>query len=668
MQLQLVFGTYNQQPHGTPPETLERTYQNAYRPFLSLINEFPDLPVLLHYSGTLCEWLEAEHSEFFMLIREMVARKQVELLGGAFYEPILSLIPDADKMGQIEKLTTYIRTTFGVRPRGAWITERVWEPGLTRILSNCGLSYTFLDDRYFQIAGLEAGRLHYPYLTEEQGKTVTVYPLSAELIAASGTLSVAEVFTGLRELADSAGDGRRVIAVMLAGESVGEVECTWLREFLTLAREAREWLLTATPRRQGVRPQGKLYFPCLAAPEMMKSALSRERRRAFEELCGRVNRRSAELYLHGGYFRHFLSKYPEVNLLYSRLVHTHLLVNQIRGDRARKKAARNEVWRGQSGAVYWHAGHGGAYSSRLRKAAYRAFLEAERIARQTRGFVPSILETDFDMDGDSEYLYLGVTMNAFVHARGARMLELDYLPAQWNYLDTMSRWAEPYHRSRREGNDRYMRRGFIDHFLHPRTDMAAFDAMTFRELGNFVDRPFEMVELKREGKGLTLQRDGSVRVGSRDHPVRLAKRYHFGDSSLSVRLTLTNLSGRRLALWYASELNLALASPEEAGFLGSWTGEKVPMEAGEHEEVEALYVQDLHNQVEIALSASQPFLLWNLPLETVGYEGKVARRSYQGSCLVSSWRVALEPAGQWETELALSFGPLQRKGARSKGE
>ena len=152
--LRLIFGTYNHQPEGNLPDQFERAYQDAYKPFLSLLYNHPRLPVVLYYCGSLFEWLEEQHPEFLMLLREMVRRKQVELLGGGFYSPILSLIPDGDKLGQIEKLTTYLRTTFGVRPRGGWLAERVWEPTLARILRNSGLEYTFLDDRHFNVAGV----------------------------------------------------------------------------------------------------------------------------------------------------------------------------------------------------------------------------------------------------------------------------------------------------------------------------------------------------------------------------------------------------------------------------------------------------------------------------------------------------------------------------------
>ncbi len=111
--INIIFGTYNSQPVGVSHEEIEEAYQNSYKSFLSVLNKYPDFCIVLYYSGVLLEWIEKNHPEFIMLLSEMVRRKQVELLTGGFYEPILSVIPNTDRMGQIEKFTTYLRSRFG---------------------------------------------------------------------------------------------------------------------------------------------------------------------------------------------------------------------------------------------------------------------------------------------------------------------------------------------------------------------------------------------------------------------------------------------------------------------------------------------------------------------------------------------------------------------------
>src|SRR5439155_1564848 len=107
--------------------------------------------------------------------------RQVELLTGGFYEPILAVLPDHDKFGQIERLTAFLKTHFGVRPRGMWLAERVWEPHLPRVLAEAGVEYVLVDDSHFALAGLDPDTLGGYYLTEDQGVRLRVFPISQRL-------------------------------------------------------------------------------------------------------------------------------------------------------------------------------------------------------------------------------------------------------------------------------------------------------------------------------------------------------------------------------------------------------------------------------------------------------------------------------------------------------
>ena len=115
----LVFGTNNSQPVGTDNEYIEELYQRAYKPFIRTLYNAPDIRAVLHYSGHLLQWMARYHPEFTDVLAELSSRKQIELLGGGFYDPVLPLIPRADRLGQIEQMTTYLRKLFGRKPRRA---------------------------------------------------------------------------------------------------------------------------------------------------------------------------------------------------------------------------------------------------------------------------------------------------------------------------------------------------------------------------------------------------------------------------------------------------------------------------------------------------------------------------------------------------------------------
>ena len=124
----LIISVYNLLSGGMDETAFGKTYQICWRPLLSVLYRFPSLAAVLHYSGTVLHWLESRHPEFLMLLKEMVFRKQIELLGGGFFAPLLPLIPGPDRLGQVELLTTHIRRTFNKRPRGCWLANYAWEP------------------------------------------------------------------------------------------------------------------------------------------------------------------------------------------------------------------------------------------------------------------------------------------------------------------------------------------------------------------------------------------------------------------------------------------------------------------------------------------------------------------------------------------------------------
>jgi len=272
-----VFGTYNGQPVGIDGQRFEKNYQRALKPFLSILNRFPNFPVVLFYSGILLEWIEKNHPEFMMLLTEMVRRKQVELLTGGFYEPVLPMIPNSDKVGQIEMLTTYLRTRFGKRPRGSWLTERVWEPSLASTLRTSGIDYTFLVDRHFQYAGLEEEELYYTYVTEDQGKTICIFPLSDTLGDYIPSSPPEEVLAFMTSHAESADD--RIISLIVDGGKLASradrtrsSSKSWLEAFLTLITDRSDIVVPISPEQylKQITPRRKIYFPTTRYSEMIR--------------------------------------------------------------------------------------------------------------------------------------------------------------------------------------------------------------------------------------------------------------------------------------------------------------------------------------------------------------------------------------------------------------
>ena len=152
--INFLFGIHNHQPVGNFEGVFKDCFQKSYLPFIEVLERHPGIRISLHYSGPLLEWIEKNEPDFLDRIKALAKKGQVEMLGGGFYEPIFSILPERDVMGQIEMLTEYTEKKFGYRPKGVWLAERVWDPSLPKIMAQKGIKYTVLDDTHFFYAGL----------------------------------------------------------------------------------------------------------------------------------------------------------------------------------------------------------------------------------------------------------------------------------------------------------------------------------------------------------------------------------------------------------------------------------------------------------------------------------------------------------------------------------
>src|SRR5262245_45902582 len=152
--VRFILALHNHQPVGNFDGVFEAAFADSYQPFLEFLSDYSQVPISLHTSGCLMEWLAENHPEYIERLKALVARGQVEIIGGGFYEPILPMIPAQDRFGQITHYTRYLEDLLECKVRGIWIPERVWEQSLVRDIVRAGVEYTVLDDFHFKCAGL----------------------------------------------------------------------------------------------------------------------------------------------------------------------------------------------------------------------------------------------------------------------------------------------------------------------------------------------------------------------------------------------------------------------------------------------------------------------------------------------------------------------------------
>lgn len=643
--LNLALCVHNHQPVGNFDHIIENAYRQAYRPLLDVVARTPHVKVVLHYSGFLLAWLRDNHPKTFDVIGDLVGSGRAELLTGGFYEPILTLIPDRDRQGQIEALTAYLEHHFGAAPNGMWLTERVWQPDLVGPLQRAGVRYTVVDDNNFETVGIsEEESLGHFTVEGASGERVQVFPINRALRQAIPFKEPEVVIEHLRELA---GDGRRLALFADDGEKLGEWPGThkllysegWLERFLELIGDNSDWLHITTlgDFLAAVPPRGEIELGPGSYAEMMEWS--------------------------GGSWRSFLSRYPESNLMYRKMLAVSDAVAELPEGAATTQEARDCLYRGQSNDPYWHGVFGGLYLLHLRARNYRSLLRAENIARPGRALRAK--EAEFDGDGDKEILVTSPQMNCYLHRVGGQIFELDYRPLAWNLLATLARRPEPYHKEQDSADyDWYPRRALIDHFFRDDVSIDAFAACRYGEQGDFVDQLYEVeAESEDEATAVVLRRDGGVWVGDEFLPVTVSKRLSFDPQAPRVDVTYTveHTDSAPLSLWFACELNLVLSSGGDEGRYCEVDGARIPLscQSESYSGSRALSLVDEWVGFRVRLEFEEPCDIWVFPVETLSHGLEGLSRSYQGTCVTPHWRIAPAAGHPWSMRFTLGLGPAK---------
>ena len=113
-----LFCVHNHQPVGNFLHVLENAYEKAYLPFIEVLKKYPFMKIPSTIQGSSGIFSRRIHPEFLETLRELGKKGQLEMMTGGYYEPILAVIPDEDKVGQIRRLTKPSTKRDGVTPRG----------------------------------------------------------------------------------------------------------------------------------------------------------------------------------------------------------------------------------------------------------------------------------------------------------------------------------------------------------------------------------------------------------------------------------------------------------------------------------------------------------------------------------------------------------------------
>ncbi len=526
-------------------DEFEKKYQEVYKNIVSFLIERPKSRFSVYFSGPLVSWIDREHSEFTQLLSKLTSRKQAEILGGGYYNPVFPLLFPQDRTGQIDLMTGELRSCIGKRPRGMTVFNSIWDNSLIPCIQSCGMEYVFLDSSLIP----KEKQFYLPLIVTEQGKSLNVLSVNREFIP--NTLIAPREY--LRNLFDtvnyltkddaySSFTDERVVAIKIDENQFKRLyETKWLEKLFSTAEEFFSDSIKITiPSEYLHREQTRIpsYIPAGIQSDVAKWA-----KRAYEEAS--VSHSSQPTIFD------FLLTYKQNKALYNRMLYISLLINQCKGDKARKKIAREKLWIAQNGEGYVCDPDGVFANNAMRQHAYRNLTEAEKLVREAvkDGFKEAVSNYDYNGDGFNEYICAMKQYNACVSLKGAQLTELDIIHNTGNYADSPRRIKQFD-----KFEDKYHRGLFVDH-LFSVDEFSDYKKGTPTGSGIFSQTLFKQLDFDAHRHEIKLS--GSGKFSPIQATVTLLKKYIANSNGFAIQYILKNDSPFDIKGVFVTESNYA---------------------------------------------------------------------------------------------------------------
>jgi alpha-amylase len=355
----------------------------------------------------------------------------------------------------------------------------------------------------------------------------------------------------------------------------------------------------------------------------------------------------------------------------------------------------DDLWAGQCNDAYWHGVFGGLYLPHLRDALYRHLILADEAAdaviADAEGKGDDYLQVEEgDLDGDlaREVMVSNRLCAVLVDpAEGGTIYEFDYRPVSMNFMNTLSRREEAYHKkiaeavgacedkgcattihervvAKEEGlsehlqYDWYRRSSLVDHFLGGEADFDSFRNSGYHDAGDFVLGGYAHKTRKKDDSvKLALTRSGSVA----GQPLKVEKviTVKAGEAGFEAAYTLTNEGPDELNATFGTEFNLSLLAGDSPDRYYDIKGHVLKSRnfasAGELNNVTVVRMVDEWLGYSLSIGFSEVAVLWRFPVDTVSQSEAGFERVYQGSSVMPLWRISLKPGGKWNVVIRFAL-------------
>lgn len=392
----ISFGGYSALGFGTPSAVYERVLDGVLKPILTLLYHLENGYFSLSLSGAEMEWLEANHPEVNMLIRDLVKKGRLSLVGGTYYGGILPMLTPKERSSQIEKDTTAIRLNYAQRTNTFFCPAQVFSPYTVMTLSLCDMKRIIIapcdgnctvSDEPFIMNELDKSMLFLPlntisaHLVAQYGKgEISFSALEQDAATLDGTIH----FLNLDQLSQGGISAEETTSLASRFFSLGTSDITAYDGTKKKGYQCDGWYGEDAER---------FSLPCFNALFVKDEALS---------------------YMYGRY------------LTLSDFARTYKKNKDI------KKQLEKQLLKCGAGSFYVMDANASMLRPMMRQLFFRNMSEAELLLPGEKDFsFPT--QFDYDHDGNEEIFHTGKNIHAMISTFGGSLSELFHIPSMSNF-------------------------------------------------------------------------------------------------------------------------------------------------------------------------------------------------------------------------------------------
>lgn len=565
------------------------------------------LPVSLHLTGSFLQMLQKKDQAFYDIIKELLEKKQIEMLGGAYYYPLFPLLSIMDITGQIEMHVAAQRKIFYPRSKSVILPFSAWNPAIIPALKKSGTDYCLLNNELFSRQGLSP---YLPITLEEAGKVITAVPFIEKNIVADSPKEFCDTLLDKTKLNDKF----NIIVIFIPHTELTKLLSkennktkTWMEEFIECILQYTNVKLTTV---ESYLQEQKIYPQAFIEPNIITE-------RGVENVS----------------VKKLIFQNEFAYTMYKKIIYVSVLTNQVRGDIRRRDLARQYLWKAQNAMFFMKAYFSPAENRSSFFEFYKSLLLAEKTTRDSK-FVESLVPYDFNLDGFDEYVSQTKNLNTYIDIIGGKIVEYDFLTANKNFC------LLPFEKATM----------FSDYFADKDEAQNFFEKAPKNSLKN---TQYQVVKYTSLKKTLNLKTD----YNTQNISASVKKNFTFKGDTISVQYILKNTADKKLSCFFVSGLDIAIGKvgnriPSLVVYAKNKKTE-LTIERAEISSLAWLQINDAESRSRISLIANENINVSLIPI-------KDASENIVGIKLYLYWELLLDPTGEAEKLIKIQVERIKR--------